>query len=88
MHNLRGISTDQLEPEVLWHKLDRPDGTLRVDEHGALDPSRGTGSARACAVELGTVYVDCGDLLPDPDGAVEGGGGEDGAEFGVRPAKF
>ena len=88
MHNLRAISIHQLEPEVLWRKLDRPDGALRVDEHGALDPSCGTGSARAGAVELGAVYIDCGDLLPDPDGAVEGGGREDGAEFRVCPADF
>lgn len=88
MHNLKAISTHQLEPEVLWRKLDRPDGALRVDEHGALNPSCGTGSARACAVELSTVYVDCGDLLPDPDSAVEGGGREDGAKLRVCPADF
>ena len=88
MHNLAAMSTHQLEPEMLWRKLDRPDGALRVDEHGALNPSCGTGSARACAVELSSVYVDCGDLLPDPDGAVEGGGREDGAKLRVCPADF
>ena len=80
--------TYQLQPEVLWGELDGAHGALGVDEHGALDPSCGTGATGTCAVELAAVDVWGGYLLPDLDGAVEGRGGEDGAEFGVRPAEF
>ena len=80
--------TYQLQPKVLWGELHRAHGALGVDEHGALDPSCGTRATGTCTVELATVYVRCGYLLPDLDGAVEGGGGEDGAELGMRPAHF
>ena len=80
--------TYQLQPKVLWGELHRAHGALGVDEHGALDPSCGTRATGTCAVELATVDVRCGYLLPDLDGTVEGRCGEDGAEFGVRPAEF
>ena len=80
--------TYQLQPEVLWGELDGTHGALGVDEHGALDPSCGTRATSTCAVELTAVYVRCGYLLPDLDGTVEGRGGKDSAEFGVRPAEF
>ena len=80
--------TYQLQPEVLWGELDGTHGALSVDEHGALDPSCGTRATGTCAVELAAVDVWCGYLLPDLDGAVEGGCCEDRAKLGMRPRDF
>lgn len=64
---------------MVWGELDGAHGALGVDEHSALDPLR-----RRTAGGLGW----SGDALPDFDGAVKGGGGEDDAEFGVRPGNL
>lgn len=57
-------------------ELDGAHGAFSVDEHRALNPLR-----RRTAGGLGRR----GDAFPDFDGAVKGGGGEDDAEFGMRP---
>ena len=68
-------------------ELDGAHGALGVEQRGALGPPC---AARACTRAVGKrgIGVGGGGLLPDLDGAVEGGGGEDGAELGMRPAHF
>ena len=75
---------------MLWCKLDSAHGALSINEHRAFNPFGGArgGLARIGTVEPDAVRLSGGDLLPDFDGAIKGGGGEDGAELGVGPADF
>ena len=68
-------------------ELDGAHGAFSVEQGGALRPPC-TAGARTRAVDEDGIGVGGGDLLPDLDGAVEGSGGEDRAEFGVGPAHF